>query len=114
MTLYCILSQDLLQGIQIFSKKFFCLEILTFELFKKDTGGRSPDKLGINHHSASTTLRQALIILTSSPRIGELWLPHCIMDLLRHVYQRALLEHQARFWIRIDFMRIRIRIQHFF
>jgi TATA-binding protein-associated factor len=42
----------------------------------------------------STTLRQALIILTSSPRIGELWLPHCIMSLLRHVYQRALLEHQ--------------------
>jgi hypothetical protein len=38
------------------------------------------------------------------------------MSLLRHVYQRALLEHQAGFRIRIDLMRIRIRIriQHFF
>jgi TATA-binding protein-associated factor len=46
-------------------------------------------------HSSSVVRRaslQALIILTG-PRTGPLWLPACIMDLLRHVYQRALLEH---------------------
>ena len=45
-------------------------------------------------HSSSVVRRaslQALIILTG-PRTG-LWLPSCIMILLRQVYQRALLEH---------------------
>ena len=46
-------------------------------------------------HSSSVVRRaslQALTVLTG-PQTGPLWLPTCIMTLLRQVYQRALLEH---------------------
>ena len=35
------------------------------------------------------------LLVLSSGKTANLWLPDCILDALRHVYQRALLEHNS-------------------
>ena len=48
-------------------------------------------------HSSSAVRRAALstlLTLSSSPTLAPSWLPSCAPLLLRHLYQRALLEHQ--------------------
>jgi len=47
-------------------------------------------------HSSSQVRKAALstlLTLSSHPSVAEHWLPSCAMDLLRNIYQRALLEH---------------------
>ena len=48
-------------------------------------------------HSSSPVRKAALetLLILSQGETGQHWLPHCILDALRNVYQRALLEHNA-------------------
>jgi len=50
-------------------------------------------------HSSSQVRKAALstlLTLSSHSTVAEHWLPSCAMDLLRNIYQRALLEHNSQ------------------
>lgn len=71
------------------------------EIFLKSSGPQLKELVPrlfpfLSHSSIPVRLAclETLLILSKS-KTGAHWLPHCILDALRHVYQRALLEHNS-------------------